>query len=41
VVERVVGRKIRAFISGMGTKEDVSLEAFYLEPAEQPIAAPH
>ena len=41
VVERVVGRKVRAFISGMDTKEDVSLEAFYLECAEQPTAAPH
>jgi len=40
VVERVVGRKVRAFISGMDTKEDVALEAFYLEPAEQPVAAP-
>ncbi|HKH64324.1 MAG TPA: Na-translocating system protein MpsC family protein [Solirubrobacterales bacterium] len=41
VVERVVGRKVRAFVSGMDTKEDVSLEAFYLECAEQPAAAPH
>ena len=41
VVERVVGRKVRAFISGMDTKEDVALEAFYLEPAEQPTADPH
>jgi uncharacterized protein YbcI len=39
VVERVIGRKVRAFISGMDTKEDVALEAFYLEPAEQPTAA--
>jgi uncharacterized protein YbcI len=41
VVERVIGRKVRAFISGMDTKEDVALEAFYLEPAEEPTAAPH
>jgi len=41
VVERVVGRKVRAFVSGMDTKEDVSLEAFYLEPAEHPTAPPH
>jgi uncharacterized protein YbcI len=33
VVERVVGRKVRAFISGTDTKEDVSAELFYLEPA--------
>jgi uncharacterized protein YbcI len=34
VVERVVGRKVRAFISGTDTKEDVSAELFYLEPAD-------
>ena len=39
IVERVLGREIRAFVSGMDTKEDVSLEAFYLEPAEEPSAA--
>jgi uncharacterized protein YbcI len=34
VVERILDRKVRAFISGMDTKEDVSAEVFYLEPAE-------
>ena|SRR5215213_8064589 len=34
VVERVVGRKVRAFISGTDTKEDVSAELFYLEPVD-------
>ena len=31
-VERIIGRKVRAFISGMDTREDVSAEIFYLEP---------
>jgi uncharacterized protein YbcI len=31
VVERVVGRKIRAFVSGIDTRVDVSAEIFYLE----------
>jgi uncharacterized protein YbcI len=30
-IERVVGRKVRAFISGMDTSKDVSAEIFYLE----------
>jgi uncharacterized protein YbcI len=33
VIERVVGRKVRAFVSGMDTDQDVSVELFYLEPA--------
>jgi uncharacterized protein YbcI len=32
-VERVTGRKVRAFVSGIDTHEDVSSEVFYLEPA--------
>jgi uncharacterized protein YbcI len=32
VVERVVGRKVRAFVSGMDTEQDVASEVFYLEP---------
>jgi uncharacterized protein YbcI len=31
VIERVLGRKVRAFISGMDTTKDVSAELFYLE----------
>jgi uncharacterized protein YbcI len=31
-IERVLGRKVRAFVSGIDTKEDVSAELFYLEP---------
>jgi uncharacterized protein YbcI len=34
VVERITGRKVRAFISGMDTNEDVAAELFYLHPEE-------
>ena len=33
IVERTTGRKVRAFVSGIDTKRDVSSEIFYLEPA--------
>ena len=33
-VERLTGRKVRAFVSGIDTYRDVSAELFYLEPAE-------
>jgi uncharacterized protein YbcI len=33
-VERITGRKVRAFVSGIATAEDVSAELFYLEPEE-------
>jgi uncharacterized protein YbcI len=32
VVERILGRKVRAFISGIDTRKDVSAELFYMEP---------
>jgi uncharacterized protein YbcI len=32
VIERVTGRRVRAFVSGMDTRADVSCEVFYLEP---------
>jgi uncharacterized protein YbcI len=32
VIERVFGRTVRAFISGMDTEKDVSAEIFYLDP---------
>ena len=32
-VEQIIGRKVRAFVSGMDTHQDVSTEIFYLEPA--------
>jgi uncharacterized protein YbcI len=31
-VEEITGRKVVAFVSGLDAGEDVSLEAFYLEP---------
>ena len=33
-VEQVTGRKVRAFISGIDTRKDVSCEVFYLEPRD-------
>ena len=33
-VERITGRKVRAFVSGIATEQDVSAELFYLEPEE-------
>jgi uncharacterized protein YbcI len=38
VVERVLGRRVRAFVSGMDTVEDLSSEVFYLEPTDAPPA---
>jgi uncharacterized protein YbcI len=32
VIEQVVGRQVRAFVSGIDTQRDVSSEVFYLEP---------
>src|SRR4051794_7955171 len=31
-VEEITGRKVWAFVSGIDTREDVSVEVFYLEP---------
>jgi uncharacterized protein YbcI len=31
-VEQITGRKVRAFVSGLDVKQDVSAELFYLEP---------
>src|SRR5215204_3873102 len=31
-VEQIIGRRVRAFVSGMDTRQDVSTELFYLEP---------
>jgi uncharacterized protein YbcI len=35
VIERVLGRKVRAFNSSTDTKTDVSVEVFHLEPGAQ------
>jgi uncharacterized protein YbcI len=39
-VERILGRKTVAFISGMDTRRDVSVEVFTLEPAETNDVSP-
>ena len=33
-VEAVTGRRVRAFVSGIDTAQDVSSEVFYLEPED-------
>jgi uncharacterized protein YbcI len=38
VVERVLGRKVRAFVSGMDTEQDLASEVFYLEAGDTPSA---
>ncbi len=35
VIEVVLGRRVRAFVSGMDTTEDVAAEIFYLYPEHQ------
>jgi uncharacterized protein YbcI len=37
VVERLTGRKVRGFVSGMDTHKDISSEVFYLEPFPESI----
>ncbi|HEV2857406.1 MAG TPA: Na-translocating system protein MpsC family protein [Solirubrobacterales bacterium] len=34
IIERVLSRKVRAFVSGLDSGTDVSAEIFYLEPRE-------
>jgi uncharacterized protein YbcI len=36
VIERALGRRVRAFVSGMDTRKDVAAELFYLETDEDP-----
>jgi uncharacterized protein YbcI len=38
VIERHLGRSVRAFVSGIDTNRDVSAEVFYLESAAGPGA---
>jgi uncharacterized protein YbcI len=33
-VEQITGRRVRAFVSGIDTQQDVSAEVFYLEAVE-------
>jgi uncharacterized protein YbcI len=37
-VEQITGRTVRAFVSGIDTRRDVSSELFYLEPLSKPTA---
>jgi uncharacterized protein YbcI len=39
-VEAILGRKVRAFLSGLDASKDVSAEIFYLERRDEPGAAP-
>ena len=34
-VETITGRKVRGFVSGMDTHEDIAGELFYLEPEQE------
>jgi uncharacterized protein YbcI len=34
VIERILGREVRAFISGLDTRRDVAAEIFYLVPQD-------
>lgn len=36
VIERCLGRKVRAFVSGLDTETDVAAEVFYLQPEAVP-----
>ena len=38
IIERLTGRKVRAFISGLDAAVDICAEVFYLEPKEEPQA---
>jgi uncharacterized protein YbcI len=38
VVERITGRKVRGFVSGMDVRRDIATEVFYLEPSSAPAA---
>jgi uncharacterized protein YbcI len=34
IIERITGRTVRGFVSGMDTSNDISSEVFYLEPVD-------
>jgi uncharacterized protein YbcI len=34
IIERLTGRKVRGFVSGLDTKADIATEIFYLHPAD-------
>lgn len=37
-VERITGRKVRGFVSGVDVHQDIATEVFYLEPVGTPFA---
>jgi len=37
VIERILDRKVTAFVSGLDAREDLSVEIFYLEPRGQSV----
>ena len=39
-IERITGRRVRGFVSGIDSEHDISSELFYLEPVE-PAEPPH
>ena len=39
-VEQITGRKVRAFVSGVDTAQDVSSEVFYFEPIPTAATSP-
>ena len=39
-VERITGRRVRGFVSGMDTEQDIATEVFYLEPEPEPAPGP-
>jgi uncharacterized protein YbcI len=38
IVEQITGRTVRAFVSGVDTRRDISSELFYLQPQSDPAA---
>ena len=39
-VERLTGRRVKAFISGMDTEEDIAVESFVLHPEGSTAPSP-
>lgn len=35
-IEKILGREVRAFVSGLDAERDVATEVFYLEPRSRP-----
>ena len=39
-IERITGQRVRSFVSGIDTDQDISIEAFVLHPKKDPIRTP-